>query len=129
MGLPLSRDDCEDALEQFFARHEASRQIFDVLRDAIDAIGPAEPRVTRSQIAFQRRVAFAWAWTPARYLRGQVAPLVLTLSFRQRDASPCWKTIVEPAPGRFMHHLELYAVTDIDGEVSDWLQNAWRAAG
>ena len=78
MSLPLSRDDCEDALEQFFAGHEASRQIFDVLRDAIDAIGPAELRVTRSQIAFRRRVAFAWAWTPARYLRGQVAPLVLT---------------------------------------------------
>jgi len=129
LSLPLSRDDCEDALEQFFAGHEASRQIFDVLRDAIDAIGPAELRVTRSQIAFRRRVAFAWAWTPARYLRGQVAPLVLTLSFHQRDASLRWKAIVEPVPGRFMHHLELHAVTDIDDEVRDWLRNAWGSAG
>ena len=128
MSLPLSRDECEDALEQFFAGHEASRQIFDILRDAIDAIGPAELRVTRSQIAFRRRVAFAWAWTPARYLRGQVAPLVLTLSFRQRDASLRWKAIVEPAPGRFMRHLELYAVTDIDDEVREWLRSAWAAA-
>jgi hypothetical protein len=53
LSLPLSRDDCEDALEQFFVGHETSRQIFDALRDAIDAIGPAELRVTRSQIAFR----------------------------------------------------------------------------
>ena len=117
-----------DALDEFFVGHEASRQLFEALRDAIDAIGPAELRVTKSQIAFRRRVAFAWAWLPARYLRGRVAPLVLTLSFRHRDASPRWKEIVEPAPGRFTHHLELYAVTDIDDEVRDWLRNAWVAA-
>ena len=115
-------------LDEFFQGYEASRQLFDALRDAIDAIGPAELRVTKSQIAFRRRVAFAWAWLPARYLRGRVAPLVLTLSFRHRDASPRWKEIVEPAPGRFTHHLELYAVTDIDDEVRDWLRNAWMAA-
>ena len=129
MSLPLSRDDCEDALEQFFAGHEASRQIFDVLRDAIDAIGPAELRVTRSQIAFRRRVAFAWAWTPARYLRGQVAPLVLTLSFPAQDTSPRWKQVVEPAPGRFTHHLELFTIDDLDVQVSDWLRQAWLEAG
>ena len=115
-------------LAEFFKGHEASRPLFDALRDTIDAIGPAELRVTKSQIAFRRRVAFAWAWTPTRYLRGQVAPLVLTLSFRYRDASPRWKEIVEPAPGRSTHHLELYAVTDIDGEVRDWLRSAWAAA-
>ena len=116
-------------LDEFFQGYEASRQLFDALRDAIDAIGPAELRVTKSQIAFRRRAAFAWAWLPARYLRGRVAPLVLTLSFRHRDASPRWKEIVEPAPGRFTHHLELYAVTDIDDEVRDWLRNVWGAAG
>jgi hypothetical protein len=128
LSLPLSRYDCEDALEQFFAGHEASRQLFDALCRVIDTVGSAELRVTRSQIAFRRGVAFAWAWIPARYLRGQVAPLVLTLSFHQRDASPRWKAIVEPSPGRFTHHLELYAATDIDGEVRDWLRNAWMAA-
>lgn len=94
-------------LDEYFAGQEASRQFFDALRSAVDAIGPAELRVSKSQIAFRRRVAFAWAWTPARYLRGRVAPLVLTLSFCHRDASPRWKEIAEPAPGRFTHHLEL----------------------
>ena len=129
MSLPLSHDDCEDALEQFFTGHEASRQLFDALCRVIDTIGPAELRVTKSQIAFRRRVVFAWAWLPARYLRGHAAPLVLTLSFRHRDASLRWKEIVEPAPGRFTHHLELYAATDIDDEVRGWLRSTWGAAG
>ena len=115
-------------LDQFFAGHEEPRQLFEALRHAIDALGTAELRVTKSQIAFRRRRAFAWAWMPGRYLRGKHAPLVLTLSLQRRDASPRWKEIVEPAPGRFTHHLELYSPADVDDEVRDWLREAWIAA-
>jgi hypothetical protein len=52
------------------------------------------------------------------------APLVLTLSFPYRHGSPRWKEIVEPAPGRFTHHLELYSTADIDDEVTGWLRDA-----
>jgi hypothetical protein len=79
-------------------------------------------------VAFYRRKAFAWAWMPDRYLHGKHASLVLTLSFRYRDSSPRWKEIVEPKPGRFTHHLELYSSADIDGEVRGWLRAAWEAA-
>ena len=71
----------------FFLGYDESRRLFDTLRDAIDAIGPAELQLTKSQIAFRRRKAFAWAWIPGKYLRGKTAPLVLTLSFRSRDPS------------------------------------------
>jgi hypothetical protein len=53
---------------------------------------------------------------------------VLSLAFSQRDTSPRWKQIVEPAPGRFMHHLEIYAQSDIDNEVRGWIRTAWEAA-
>jgi hypothetical protein len=115
-------------LEEFFSGYEESRRIFDRLRAAIDALGPAEVRATKSQIAFRRSKAFAWAWVPARYLRGSHAPLVLTMSFRERDRSRRWKQIVEPAPGRFTDHLELYSTAEIDDEVLCWLQEAWEAA-
>lgn len=62
-------------------------------------------------------------------LAGGHALLVLTLSFAKRDDSPRWKQIVEPAPGRFTHHLELYDAAEIDGEVRRWLREAWEAAG
>jgi len=115
-------------LEDFFAGQPDSRQIFEALRAAIDALGPAEVRVTKSQVAFRRRRAFAWAWMPGAYLRGDVAPLVLTFSFRHRDPSPRWKQVVEPYPGRFTHHLELHCIAEIDDEVRAWLQEAWSAA-
>ena len=116
-------------LDEFFAGFEASRPIFEALRAEIEALGPVEVRLSKSQVAFRRRRAFAWAWVPDRYLGGGHAPLVLTLSFRERDPSPRWKQVVEPAPGRFTHHLELYAAAEIDDEVRGWLREAWAAAG
>ena len=115
-------------LDEFFAGHADSWQLFEVLRSAIEDLGPVEMRITKSEVAFCRKKAFAWAWTPGRYLHGKHALLVLTLGFRQRDASPRWKEIVEPKPGRFTHHLELHSTTDIDDEVRTWLQAAWAAA-
>lgn len=84
-------------LDEFFGDHSDSRHLFDALLSRINAIGPAEYKVTRSQIAFRRNKPFAWVWMPGKYLRGKVAPLVLTLSFQTRDPSPRWKEIVEPA--------------------------------
>ena len=115
-------------LDEFFAGQENSRQIFEAVRLAVEAIGPAELRISKSQISFRRRKAFAWVWMPGQYLSGKIAPLVLTLSFRSRDVSPRWKEIVEPTPGRFTHHLELYSTADIDDEVRGWLQDAWTTA-
>ena len=115
-------------LDEFFSGFEASRPVFDALSVVIDSLGEVKRRVTKSQVAFVRRSAFAWAWVPGRYLRGVRAPLVLSLALRRRDESPRWKQIVEPAPGRFMHHLELHAEAELDDEVRRWLREAWEAA-
>ena len=115
-------------LDEFFAGYEQSRQLFDALQEMVEKLGAVELRVTKSQVAFWCRKAFAWAWIPRKYLRGKTAPLVVSISLPGRDASPRWKEIVEPYPGRFMHHLELYSVEDLDEEVQGWLQAAWRMA-
>lgn len=115
-------------LDEYFRGNDGSRKLFEALRNVIESIGHAEIRVTKSQVAFYRRKAFAWAWIPGKYLRGRGAPLVLTISFRRRHASPRWKEIVQPAPGRFTHHLELHSAEEIDHEVRDWLHEAWLKA-
>jgi len=112
-------------LDEYFDGNDGSRQLFEALHTVIKSVGTVQMRVTKSQIAFRRRKAFAWVWIPGKYLRGKVAPLVLSLSFHHKDKSPRWKEVVEPAPGRFMHHLELYSAHDIDNEVRTWLRNAW----
>lgn len=115
-------------VDEFFAGHEQSMRIFQAVAGAVQAIGPAEVRVSKSQIAFRRRVSFAYVWIPEMYLgRGDV-PLVLTVGLRRRDESPRWKQVVEPTPGRFTHHLELRIPSNVDADVHDWLREAWGAA-
>lgn len=116
-------------MDEFFAGRDESRLIFEAVREAVAAIGPAEIRATKSQVAFRRRRGFAYVWMPGMYLRRDGAPLVLTVGLRRRDGSPRWKQVVEPAPGRFTHHLELYAPAEVDAEVSSWLREAWEGAG
>jgi len=115
-------------VDDFFSGHEESKRIFQAVAGAVQAIGPAEVRVSKSQIAFRRRRGFAYVWMPAMYLgRGDV-PLVLTIGMRRRDTSPRWKQVVEPAPGRFTHHLELRSPSNVDAVVLDWLREAWESA-
>jgi hypothetical protein len=116
-------------LQAYFFQRPRARRIFVALHKAVDAVGPNQIEVSKSQVAFRRDRAFAWAWTPDRYLRGSHAPLVLTVALPSRSRSPRWKEIVEPAPGRYTHHLELNAAPDIDAEVKGWLREAWKTAG
>jgi len=117
-------------LDEYFEGREDSRNLFETLRETIDALGETQLRVSKSQVAFYRKKAFAWAWIPGIYLRGRpAAPLVLTVGLRRRDPSPRWKEIIEPYPGRFTHHLELYTPAEIDAEARAWLQEAWAQAG
>jgi hypothetical protein len=123
LGYPMTSD-------QFFFGRPQSQKLFAAVACEIEkTIGQATTRVTKSQIAFRRRHTFATVWMPAQYLRGQSAPLVLTIFLRHRNRSPRWKKVVQPAPGRFTHHLELYDTADIDEEVTGWLRQAWEAAG
>ena len=114
---------------EFFNGDEVARRLYEAVAASMARVGPAKPRVTKSQIAFRRRRGFAWVWRPRQYLRGSVAPLVLSVSLHRHDKSNRWKEIVEPAPGRFMHHFELRTIKEIDHEVDCWLNEAWDQAG
>jgi len=116
--------DRPEELDAFFDGHPASREVFDALAEVVASTGPYELRVSRSQVAFADGPVFARAWIPDQYLRGGHAPLVLTLGFFHRDPSPRWKQVVEPAPGRFTHHLELGSPAEVDEEVREWIATA-----
>jgi Domain of unknown function (DUF5655) len=112
----------------FFGAAPQSARLHAAVTRAVARAGPARQRVSKSQVAFVRRRAFAWTWMPRQYLRAG-APLVLTVALRRRDRSPRWKQVVEAAPGRFTHHLELRRLRDIDAAVVRWLAEAWADAG
>ncbi len=114
--------------DDYLAGHDLAQQIFAALTSAIDQLGEVTVHTSKSQIAFRRRRNFAWVWIPGKYLHGRGAPLVLTLVFPMRNESPRWKEVVQPRPGFFTHHLELFGVVDIDDEVRAWLRAAHEAA-
>ena len=124
----LERTRTAPTVGDFFAGHPASRRVYDAVVDAVRLAGPAEVRVSKSQIAFRNDHGFAWAWMPERYLRGERPPLVLSLALPREDRSPRWKQVFHPARGWFMHHLELNRPADVDDEVAGWIREAWTAA-
>ncbi|MHB1136462.1 MAG: DUF5655 domain-containing protein [Coriobacteriia bacterium] len=115
-------------LDDFFGDHDDSRRLFEAVRVCLESIGDAEIRVSKSQVGFYRRTGFASVWMPGQYLGETDVPLVLTVALRRRDTSPRWKQVVEPAPGRFTHHLELRSDAEVDAEVRDWIAEAWMLA-
>lgn len=116
------------ALAQFFGNAATAARLHSAVERAVDRVGPCHERISKSQVAFRRRISFAWTWHPKKYLGPRGAPLVLSISLTRRDRSRRWKEVVEPSPGRFMHHLELHRVADVDAEVRKWLAEAWEAA-
>jgi hypothetical protein len=115
--------------ETFFAGSPLGLAAFERVRALIARHGPVDVRVGRSQVAFHRGRGFAWLWRPGQYLRNPAAEVVVSIALPERDPSPRWKEVVQPSPGRWMHHLELRDLEDIDDEVAGWLERAWLAAG
>src|SRR5690606_35879627 len=116
-------------IDDFFRGRDESRRLFDTLARSIESLGESTTRVSRSQVAFRRRKNVAVVWVPGQYIKdGTTAPLVLTITFRKRDASPRWKEITKIGSGRFTHHLELYRPEEVDEQVHRWLATAWKEA-
>lgn len=113
---------------RFFDGHADGRAIAAAVARAVDAAGHHDVRVSRSQVAFRRRVGFAYLWRPGQYLASAV-PAVLSISLPRKDPSPRWKEVVHPAERVWMHHLELSAPDQVDDEVRSWLTEAYDAAG
>ena len=117
------------SIDDYFNHRDNSKALFEILLPIIKDTGNSEMSISKSQIAFHRKKAFAWVWIPGKYLRGKTAPLVLTIALPYRDPSHRWKEVVEQETGHFIHHLELFTNADIDSEASDWLRTAWEQAG
>ena len=114
--------------EVLFAGHPDAARIHDAVRALLERIGPSQIRVTRSQVAFRRRLGFAYLWLPGRWLRSPGSEAVLSIALRRHDPSPRFKEVAHPAERVWMHHLEVCSVEDLDGEVEAWLWEACESA-
>ncbi len=78
---------------------------------------------------WRHRIGFAWLWLPGRWLARPRAEVVLSLGLRERLDSVRFAQVVEPYPGRFMHHLEVRRAEDLDSALAGWVSTAYAQAG
>src|SRR5699024_7861039 len=83
--------------------------------------------VTKSQVAFRNRRAFAWVWRPGQYVNNPM-PAVLSIALARELDSDRIKSVVHPSPKVWMHHIELDVADLVDAEVRDWLGEAYANA-
>lgn len=116
-------------IAQYFDGHPEALAIHRAVEAAVSKLGDCQERVSKSQIGFYRYHPFAATWLPDRYLGGQRPPVVLSVYLKRRDPSPRWKQVIEPAAGRFTHHVELSSASDVDAFIKARLREAWTEAG
>ncbi|HEX2908761.1 MAG TPA: DUF5655 domain-containing protein, partial [Phototrophicaceae bacterium] len=80
--------------DEFFSDKALPKKLFEAVRQAVETIGEATVRTTKSQIAFRRQRSFAAVWMPEQYLKREAAPLVLSVFTNTRIQSPRWKEVV-----------------------------------
>jgi hypothetical protein len=118
-----------DAATSFFEGHPLGLWAYRWCRSIVEAIGPFSVRVTKSQLGFRRRRGFAWLWLPDRWLSKPDAEVVLSIALDRPDPSPRFKQVAQPAPGVWMHHLEVRSAADLDADVAAWLREAYERRG
>ncbi|MEO5321500.1 DUF5655 domain-containing protein [Arthrobacter sp. CC3] len=114
--------------EEVFRGSPLGLELLRRVEGILAAYPPSTMNATKSQVAFRGRRGFAYLWWPARYIRSDV-PAVLSIALPRRIDSARFKEVVSPAPGVWMHHLELRFLSDLDDEVAEWLGEARREAG
>lgn len=114
-------------IDTFFQGSPEGLEICRVVREAISALGEASMTVTKSQIAFRHRRAFAYIWRPGQYVKSDV-PAVLSIALPCAVASDRFKEVAHPAPKVWMHHIELRKPSDVDDQVLEWLTEAYASA-
>lgn len=112
----------------FFAEAPLGRQVYDAVAGLVDELGPATVRVTKSQVAFRHRKPFCWLWLPGAYLARPGAEVVVSVALAREDTDPRWKETVQVTPHRWMHHLEVHDVGDLDAQLRGWLAEAYDLA-
>ena len=120
----------EQDLLRFFSGKPLELALYQALFRHMEAEFPdASVKVQKSQISFYGRHLFAAVSLPVR--RKKTWPercIVVTVGLPAPLESPRVAVAVEPHPGRWTHHILISEEGQIDGELLEWLKEAWAFA-
>lgn len=111
----------------FFDGRPLELALYQTLFRSMETAFPgASVRVQKTQISFYGRHLFAAVSLPVRRRKGWPEHcIVVTIGLSYRLESPRIAVAVEPYPNRWTHHVLVSGEEQIDGELLDWLKEAW----
>lgn len=111
----------------YFDRRPEELALYQALFRQMEAAFPdASVKVQKTQISFCGRHLFAAASLPVRRRKEWPETCILvTFGLSYKKESPRIAVAVEPYPNRWTHHVVLSDEAEADGELLDWLREAW----
>lgn len=86
-------------------------------------------KVSRTQISLRNRYVFAAVSLPWRKVKGWPEKyLLVSLGLSYHKESPRVAVATEPYPNRWTHHILLTTPKEVDAELLDWTEEAYRFA-
>lgn len=111
----------------FFDGKPREQVLYQHLETQMELLFPeAFVKVQKSQISFYGRHLFAAASLPLR--RRKTWPeecILVTFGLGYRLDSPRIAAAAEPYPGRWTHHVVVSQEEQVDGELLDWIREAY----
>ena len=111
----------------FFERMPQLWPLYETLRAKLHEICPdMDIKVAKTQISFRSRYVFAMASLPWRRVKGwPESYLLVSFGLAYRKESPRIAQAVEAYPLRWTHHVLIQREEEIDGELLQWLREAY----
>lgn len=117
----------DTAIDNFFNGKPGEIKLFMQINHNIQSLGPIGIKVSKSQITFTNKRQFAWVWLPREWdNRRPKDCVVLSFSLPRKIEDPQIVQVVEPYPGRYMHHVIIANDTDFTPSVRNWLADAYK---
>ena len=118
----------EEALEKFFHDRPLELSLYRIFAEAVRRRLPQViTRFRRSQIAFTGRRGFAAVWIPPFKVRGRPEHyIVVSFAADRRIDHSRIVSVAEPYPHRWTHHVLVTGPEDVDGDLLDWVEQAYR---
>lgn len=112
-------------IKKLFKDRAASLKLFGMVAKYVKSLGEVSMIVSKTQVAFKTKRQFAWVWLPQMWIKKAPADaIVISFSLDHRVKDRRIKEVLEPYPGRFMHHAVIKKPAQFDAKVKAWLREA-----
>lgn len=111
----------------FFEGHLEALPLYEAFEAQVEQLGEVNIRVQKTQITFSNRHNFAFvSFLPARKAKDRPKTYItVTFGLDRRVDSPRIDIAIEPYPGHWTHHVLISSPQELDGELMDWIREAY----